>query len=76
MNHNKLNVEIYAVDPADWPDFLQYLRDYQRTDLVLTPPGKKVFGGIVPVESPSDTLTEVYIPLAEIFEQRRIINSW
>ncbi len=65
INYNKLNVEIYQVEPSDWPAFLEYLRDYQRTDLLLSPPGKKVFGDTVAIESPADKLTEVYIPLAE-----------
>jgi len=38
MNYNKLNVEIYSVVPSDWPAFIQYLREYQRTDLSLNPP--------------------------------------
>jgi len=65
INHAKLNVEIYSVEPDDWPVFLQYLQDYQRTDLVLTPPGEKIFDSSVPIEAPADTLTEVYIPLKE-----------
>jgi hypothetical protein len=65
MNYKKLNVEIYSVVPSDWPDFIQYLRDYQRTDLFLSPPGKKVWDGSLPIESAADKLTEVYIPIAE-----------
>lgn len=65
MNYNKLNVEIYSVVPSDWPDFIQYLRDFQRTDLALSPPGKKVWDGSLPIKSPADKLTEVYIPIAE-----------
>ena len=65
LNYNKLNVEIYSVEPSDWPDFLIYLQDYQRTDLFLSPPGKKVFDGAVPIEAPADTLTEVYLPLTD-----------
>ena len=65
INYNKLNVEIYQVEPSDWPAFLQYLRDYQRTDVQLTVPGMRVFGDAVPIESPADKLTEVYIPLAD-----------
>ncbi|MCK4800644.1 MAG: hypothetical protein KAS84_01530, partial [Anaerolineales bacterium] len=65
INYNKLNVEIYSVEPGDWADFIQYLRDYQRTDLFLSPPGRKVWDGSLPIEAPSDTLTEVYIPIAE-----------
>ncbi len=65
INYNKLKVEIYKVEPSDWPDFLQYLQDYQRTDLFLSPPGKKVYDDTVQIESPADKLTEVYVPLAE-----------
>lgn len=65
MNYNKLNVEIYSVIPSDWPAFIQYLREYQRTDLSLNPPGKMVWEGTMPIEAPADKLTEVYIPIAE-----------
>ena len=68
INHNKLKVEIYEVEPADWSDFLEYLRDYQRTDLQLTPPGKKVFDDTVNIESPADKLTETYIPLSDYLD--------
>ncbi len=68
INYNKLNVEIYQVEPSDWPGFLQYLRDYQRTDIQLTIPGKKVFDDTVPIESPADKLTEVYIPLTDYLD--------
>ncbi|MCD6424878.1 MAG: hypothetical protein J7L35_05190 [Anaerolineales bacterium] len=65
INYNKVNVEIYQVEPSDWPAFLQYLRDYQSTDIQLTVPGKKVFDDAVAIESPADKLTEIYIPLAD-----------
>jgi uncharacterized protein YfaS (alpha-2-macroglobulin family) len=68
INHNKLNVEIYQVEPADWQDFLEYLREYQRTDLQLRPPGKKIFDDLVNIESPADKLTETYISLAEYLD--------
>lgn len=68
INFNKLNVEIYQVQTADWPDFTQYLRDYQRTDLQLTPPGKKVFDDAINIEAPADQLTEVNIPLKEYLQ--------
>jgi uncharacterized protein YfaS (alpha-2-macroglobulin family) len=68
INHNRLKVQIYQVEPADWSDFLKYLREYQRTDLQLNPPGKKVFDDTVNIESPADKLTETYIPLSEYLE--------
>ncbi len=68
INHNKINLEIYQVEPSDWPAFLQYLRDYQRTDLQLSVPGKKVFDDALPIESPADKLTEVPIQLGEYLD--------
>jgi uncharacterized protein YfaS (alpha-2-macroglobulin family) len=65
INYNKLDLEVYAVEPGDWAAFLQYLRDFQRTDLELSPPGQKVYDDVMTIEAPSDTLTEVYIPLAD-----------
>jgi uncharacterized protein YfaS (alpha-2-macroglobulin family) len=65
INYNKINLEIYRVEPADWPDFLQYLRDYQRTDLQLTPPGEKVFDDFINVEAPEDQMAETYVSLEE-----------
>ncbi len=68
INYNKLDVQIYDVEPADWPAFKDYLQKYQRTDLFPSPPGRKVFDGNVPVEAADDLLTEVQISLTEYLE--------
>lgn len=68
MNYSKLDVEIYRVVPGDWPEFMKYLQEYQRTDLFQDPPGEKVFDDKVPVEAPSDQLAEVQIPLDEYLQ--------
>lgn len=63
INYTKLDVNIYSVQPADWPAFLAYLKDYQRTDKHVSVPGKKVFDGSVDVKSIPDALTETPIKL-------------
>ena len=42
MNYNRLDVQVYAVEPSDWPAFKRYLQEYQRTDLPPDPPGRLV----------------------------------
>lgn len=64
INYSRLDVQIYAVQPTDWPAFKQYLRDYQRTDIKVAVPGRLVFDKAVPVESAADELTEVTIDLS------------
>ena len=65
INYPKVDVQIYAVQPADWPAFRQYLREYQRTNEPSTDiPGRKVFDDSVPIDAPDDVLTEVKIGLS------------
>ena len=33
INYSKLNLKVYAVQPGDWPQFKQYLRHWQQTDV-------------------------------------------
>ena len=68
INYNKLDVKIYAVEPSDWPDFKEYLREYQRTDKSRKPPGRLLLDESLGVESASDTLTEVGIELKEVMD--------
>jgi len=64
LNYSKLDVQVYAVQPSDWPAFKQYLRDVRRTDVKVTVPGRKVRDRSLPVEAATDTLTEVGIDLS------------
>jgi alpha-2-macroglobulin len=64
VNYNRLDVKIYAVEPADWPAFKNYLREYQRTDSPPSPPGRLVLDETMRVETPTDRLTEVGIDLS------------
>jgi len=68
INYTKLDVKIYAVTPSDWPDFKEYLHEYQRTDKELTPPGKLVLDETKRLEAPSDTLTEISIDLSKVID--------
>ncbi|HBY09474.1 MAG TPA: hypothetical protein DEH22_17455, partial [Chloroflexi bacterium] len=68
INYNKLDVQIYAVQPTDWPAFKDYLQKYQQSDQHPAPPGNKVFDGSWPIEAPQDTLTEVNIGLSKYLD--------
>jgi uncharacterized protein YfaS (alpha-2-macroglobulin family) len=63
INYNSLDVEIYAVQPSDWPEFLEYMYEFQRTDKPPTPPGRLVRNDQERLELPNDALTEVNIDL-------------
>jgi len=64
INYTKLNVQIYAVQPSDWPAYKQYLRDFQRNDVKTTPPGRRVFNKAINIEAESDALIETGIDLS------------
>jgi uncharacterized protein YfaS (alpha-2-macroglobulin family) len=68
INYNRLEVKIYAVEPSDWPEFKEYLREYQRTDVGRKPPGRLVLDENMRLETPADVLTEVGIELSEVME--------
>jgi len=68
INYNKLDVQIYQVQPSDWPAFKTYLQEYQRTDQHPEPPGRKVYDGSQPIEAPADKLTEVGIEFGKFMD--------
>ncbi|NMB54881.1 MAG: hypothetical protein GYA15_09290 [Leptolinea sp.] len=63
INYSKLDVQVFRVEPADWPAYLTYLQNYQRTDKSARLPGKRVFDDTVDIKSTADTLTETGIKL-------------
>ena len=63
INYNKLDVQIYSVEPSDWPAFIKYLYEFQQTDTPADPPGRLVLDETMDLELPNDTLTEVNISL-------------
>lgn len=64
MNYPRLDVQIYAVQPPDWSDYLNYLSKYQVTDQPPGLPGRRVLDKSLPIEAGADTLTEVGIDLS------------
>lgn len=64
MNYNRLDVQIYAVQPSDWPAFKRYVQEYQRTDQPPTPPGRLVRSETLRLTVQNDTLTEVNLDLS------------
>jgi hypothetical protein len=68
INYNKLDVKIYAVEPSDWLDFKNYLREFQRTDSPPEPPGRLVRDETLRLETPADTLTEVGVDFSDLMD--------
>jgi len=71
MNYNKLDLQIYQVEPADWPAFKKYMQEYSYTDQPLSPPGKKVLDETKRLETPTDKLTEIRIELKDYLTEGR-----
>ncbi|HET9912653.1 MAG TPA: Ig-like domain-containing protein [Anaerolineales bacterium] len=65
INYNKLDLKVYAVQPTDWPGFLDYLNQWRSTDVKPKMPGKLVADKTLGLDMPSDTLTQVDIKLSE-----------
>lgn len=68
INYTSLDVQVYAVQPSDWPAYQNYLRNYQRTDVPVTIPGRKVIDRNQRVEAAGDALTEVDIDLSAVMD--------
>jgi uncharacterized protein YfaS (alpha-2-macroglobulin family) len=63
INYSKLNLKVYAVQPADWIRYRQYLREWQRTDVTPRMPGVLVENRVLNLDIPTDTLSQVDINL-------------
>ncbi|MCI0397330.1 MAG: MG2 domain-containing protein [Chloroflexi bacterium] len=68
INYSRLHVRAYAVEPADWPAYKVYLRDYYQPEGPPTPPGREVLDETIRVEAEDDALTEVAIDLSQALE--------
>ena len=64
INYKKLDVEIYAVNPSDWPAYKQYLEDVDREEKLIDPPGQRVRKDSLRINAETDTLTEVGLDLS------------
>jgi hypothetical protein len=70
INHTRLDLEIYAVQPSDWTLYQNYLREWQRTDNPPGIPGRLVSDDPLRPELPADTLTQVDIDLSRYMDGR------
>jgi uncharacterized protein YfaS (alpha-2-macroglobulin family) len=68
INHNRLRVRAYRVQPADWPAFKNYLRESSRQDNPPEPPGRQVMDKTVELEVVPDALVEASIDLSPALE--------
>jgi len=68
INYKKLDLKIYAVQPADWRAYKKYLRDRQQTDVPPEMPGKLIEDKSLALELPSDSLTQVDIDLSQYMD--------
>ncbi|MDX9828843.1 MAG: alpha-2-macroglobulin family protein [Anaerolineae bacterium] len=68
VNHDRLRVRAYQVQPADWPGFKGYLQAYYRENSPAEPPGRRVMDEVVATKAAADTLTEVNLDLGPALE--------
>ncbi len=68
VNYGELDVQIYAVQPEDWPAYQKYLQELHRTDSPPSPPGQLVLSRTIPVDARPDEWTETAIDLSPILE--------
>ncbi len=69
INYTKLDVQVYAVQPTDWPAYQQYRMDFSRDlNSKVVPPGRLVIDKTLRVEAASDALTQVDIDLSSVMD--------
>lgn len=64
LNYQELRVRLYAVQPSDWPRYLNYLRDWMNSDSPSALPGEMLSDRTLRLNLPPDTLSQVDIDLA------------
>jgi len=68
INYDELNLKVYAVQPKDWPQFNEYLRQWQQTDITPKMPGRLVEDKALNLNNPADTLSQVDIDLGQYMD--------
>jgi uncharacterized protein YfaS (alpha-2-macroglobulin family) len=68
VNYGQLNVQVYAVQPEDWPAFQTYLQKSYQTGTPPTPPGRLVLSQTIPVKAQPDELAETSIDFSPLLE--------
>lgn len=68
INYSEMRVRVYQVELADWPLYLQFMREHYRDDK-KSPPGKSVYDEKLKIDSVDDELTHTRIDL------RKFLNA-
>ena len=68
VNYNRLKLQVYEVQPEDWPAFKTYLREVNRQGTPPTPPGRQILSKTIPVEAKQDELVETAIDLGPVLK--------
>ncbi len=63
INHPRVNVKIYSVQPADWAQYKTYLREWQDPESQVAMPGRLLYDQSMSLDLPADTLSQVDIDL-------------
>jgi uncharacterized protein YfaS (alpha-2-macroglobulin family) len=67
INYGRLNVNAYAVEPADWPAYQNYLAN-QYSNAPPELPGREVMDETISIEGEDDVLTETNIDLSDALD--------
>ena len=65
INHDRLDVQIYSVQPSDWTDFQFYAQNWQYPELSPHMPGVLLADRKMNLNLPEDELTQIDINLQE-----------
>ncbi len=65
INYSKLKLKVYRVQPADWPAYKEYLRNFRQTDVTPKMPGTLLAEKTLSLNLPADTLTQVDVDLSD-----------
>ncbi len=68
INHDRLDVKVYAVEPEDWRDYQSYRENFWRDENRPSPPGQLVMDETIGIENVADELTEVPIDLSDALD--------
>ncbi len=64
VNYDTLRVQVYAVQPEDWPAYERFLREVPAQRDAGTPPGRRVLNTTVRTKGDRDALAETAIDLS------------
>ena len=68
MNYDELHLQVYAVEPSDWPAYTAYRRNFDQQDNQPTPPGRLVVDETIAIEHEEDVLTETAVNLTSALD--------